>query len=193
MIRDDKQVYRTNQEIKASEIRLLGPDNKQIGVLKLTEALKKAEEAEADLVEIAPAAKPPVVRLIEIGKFKYELDKKKRKEKRGVRTSEVKEIRFTPFIAEGDFQTRIQRVKEFLGEGNKIRVVVKYKGRQMGQKSFGYDIIRRVLAEVGEVNIDMEPKFIGRHLTSVISPMSGKRVNEERRKDAKTKNKKDSN
>lgn len=171
--------YRINEQIRAPEVRLLGPDGKQIGVLKLNEALEKAKKEGVDLIEIAPMAKPPVAKIIELGKFKYELEKKRKREKRGSKTSEIKEIRFTPFIAEGDFATRLTRIKEFLGEGNKIRLVVKYKGSQMGQKSFGYDIIRRVKDSVGEVNTDMEPKFIGRHLTSVISPISKSTIKKE--------------
>ena len=124
-----------------------------------------------ELVEIAPKAKPPVVKIVDFGKFKYQQEKKLRKEKKKSKAIDLKEVRLSPFIGEHDFKTRLDRIKEFLLDKHKIRVVVKFKGRQMGSKKFGYDLLKKVLGEVGEnIVVDMEPKFIGRHLTMVISP-----------------------
>lgn len=163
--------WKVNNAIRAPEVRVIGADGKQIGVLKIQEALDKAREAGLDLVEIAPNANPPVAKIIHLGKLRYQEEKKLRKEKRGAKGGETKEIRFSPFIAEGDYQTKIERIKEFFGEKNKVRVVVKFGGRQMGSKEFGYNLIRRIISEFGEqVNVDMQPKFLGRHLTCVISP-----------------------
>lgn len=135
-------------------------------------ALSKAKEEGLDLVEVAPKAKPPVVKIVDIGKFKYRQEKKQRKQKKKAKTTELKEVRFSPFIGEHDFETRFERLKEFLDEGNKVKAVVKFKGRQMGSKEYGYKVTDKILDKVGRDNItlDMEPKFVGRHLTMVISP-----------------------
>lgn len=158
-------------------MRVIDAKGKQIGVLSLSEALEKAKKAELDLVEIAPRAKPPVAKIIDFGKFKYQEEKKLRKQRKGVRGGELKEVRFSPFIGEADFDTRIERIKEFLEEKDKVKLVVKFKGRQMGSKQFGYEVLKRVLKQFEEkVSIDMEPKFLGRHLVMVISPtVRGKR------------------
>lgn len=151
---------------------MLGDKGKQIGVVKIKEALAEARKAGLDLVEIAPNAKPPVVKLVELGKFKYEQDKKLQKQKRKAKASELKEVRFSPFIGDHDYDVRMEKIKEFLSESNKVRVVVVFKGRQMGSKKFGYKLIDKVMEELGDkVVMDMQPKFLGRHLATVISPV----------------------
>lgn len=176
-MKKSKQYWRTNKQIHAPEVRVIDEKDKQIGVLKLPDALKKAEKAKLDLVEIAPNAKPPVVKIIDFGKFRYQERKKSKLQKKNSKSSELKEIRFSPFIGEADYNTRLQKIKEFLKEKNKIRLVVKFKGRQMGSKKFGYDLLKRIITELaGEITIDMEPKFIGRHLTMVVSPTAKKSV-----------------
>ncbi len=162
--------WRVNEKIQADKLRVLASDDKQIGVLSKKEALAKAEKAGLDLVEIAPRAKPPVAKIIDFGKFKYQEGKKKNSTK--VKSSDIKEIRFSPFIGDADYQTRLGRIKGFLGEKHKIRAVVKFKGRQMGSKKFGYDLLGKLLGDLGDnVQVDMEPKFVGRHLIMVISPI----------------------
>ena len=168
-------------------MRLIGADGKQEGIIKLSDALKKAEGLKLDLVEIAPNAKPPVVKIVELGKFRYEQEKKLKKEKKKSKASELKEVRFSPFIADHDYETRIVKIREFLNESNKVRLVVVFKGRHMGSKQFGYQLFKKVLENFGNtVAVDMEPKFIGRHLTMTISPL--KKVKKE--ENAKTENKK---
>lgn len=187
-MKDKNFNYKVNQQISAVEVRVIGPDDKQIGVMKLKEALEKSEEKGLDLVEIAPKAKPPVVRIVELGKFRYEEEKKLKKQKKGAKTSELKEVRFSPFIAEQDYKTRLDRVNEFLDEGNKVRAVVKFKGRQMQSKKFGYNLFDRLLKDVtSEINIDMEPKFLGRHLTMVISPVKKTKKKKDYEKETKNK------
>jgi len=167
--------WRINQEIKEALIRVIGEDGKQIGLMSTAQALKIAQEKGKDLIEIAPKANPPVTKIMELGKFLYQEEKKKRKQKRETKSTEVKEVRFSPFIAEGDYNTRLNRVKEFLGEGNKVRLVVVFKGRQMKGKEFGYQLIGRIMTELdNKVVKDMEPKFLGRHLVTIISPLKGK-------------------
>ena len=165
--------WRINQEIRAPKVRVLDEKGKQIGILSVAEALEKAKQAGCDIVEIAPQAKPPVVKLIEFGKFRYQEEKKLKKEKKGAKPSDLKEIRFSPFIGEADYKTRFIRVKEFLEDGHKVRAVVKFKGRQMGSKQFGYNLLGKLVDDLGEgISIDMKPKFLGRHLVMVISPTS---------------------
>jgi translation initiation factor IF-3 len=162
--------------IHAPKVRVIGENGKQLGILTVEEALKKAREAKLDLVEIAPKAVPPVVKIIEFGKFKYLEEKKLKAQKKKTKSSETKEVRFSPFIGKADYDTRLTRTKEFLKEKNKVRMVVKFKGRQMGSKQFGYKLIERMLTDLGDsVTIDMNPKFVGRHLTTVISPINKSR------------------
>jgi len=206
-----KNIYwRTNEQIRAPEVRVIGSGGKQLGVIDINKALALAKKEGLDLVEIAPYAKPPVARIVDIGKFKYEELKKQKAQKKKTKASEQKEIRFSPFIGEADYNTRLIRIKEFLDDKSKIKVVVKFKGRQMGSKQFGYKLFERLLDDLkGRVGIDMSPKFLGRHLIMIISPIAGgtkkkekaspkpkakgnkketKKVTKETKKDAKTKN-----
>ncbi|OGM08796.1 translation initiation factor IF-3, partial [Candidatus Woesebacteria bacterium RBG_13_34_9] len=123
--------WRINEYIRSPELRVIGQDGKQIGVLKREDALEKAKNLELDLVEIAPLAKPPVAKIVNIGKFKYEQEKKARKEKKRSKSGDLKEIRFSPFIAEHDYYNRLKRVREFLEDKNKVRVVVVFTYKQL--------------------------------------------------------------
>lgn len=171
----DKRFWRTNEQIRAPEVRVIGEDGKQLGVMKIADALAQAKKKGVDLIEIAPMAKPPVAKIIEFGKFRYQEEKKQRRDGKKSKQGEVKEVRFSPFIAENDFKVRFERVKEFLEEKNKVRLVVVFKGPQMRKKEFGYQLLTKILALLGEgINVDMEPKFLGKHLMMVISPTSKK-------------------
>lgn len=182
-----KLIWKINNQIRAPEVRVIGSNGKQEGVLKIGDALKKAQEEGLDLVEIAPNAKPPVTKIVELGKFRYEQEKKLQKEKKKTKASELKEVRFSPFIADHDYRTRIEKIKEFLEESNKVRLVVVFKGRHMGSKDFGYKLFKKILDGFGNsVAIDMEPKFIGRHLIMTISPL--KKVKVEKSQSSKDKN-----
>lgn len=177
-------IWKINHQINAQEVRVLDDKGEQVGVMQLSDALKMAQEAQKDLVEIAPTAKPPVVKIIEFGKFKYREEKKIKKQK--AKSADLKEIRFSPFIGEADYQTRIGRTREFLANKHKVRIVVKFLGRQMGSKTYGYKLTQRILDEfAGKINLDMEPKFLGRHLTMVISPLSESKIKEKERNENK--------
>jgi len=176
--------WRVNEQIRAEKLRVIGPDGKQIGLLTKAEALEKSKKEGLDLIEIAPQAVPPVAKIINFGKFRYQEEKKRRLEAKRAKSAELKEIRFTPFIAENDYNIRLERIKEFLTEKNKVKAVVVFKGRQLGSKQFGYSLLKRVVEELGEsIVIDMEPKFVGRHLIMIISP-----VNRPKPKNAENKN-----
>lgn len=186
MVRDKR--WRTNKEIRAPEVRLIGEEDKQIGVLTIEEALEKAKEKGLDLVEIAPKAKPPVVKIVDFGKFLYREEKKLKKQKKGSKASGLKEVRFSPFIADNDYKTRLDRIEEFLRERNKVRITIKFKGRQMSAKKFGYELADRIMNDLGELaKIDQQPKFMGRHLIMTISPTNAAKP-KKKDKDAKDKN-----
>ena len=166
-----KLFWRVNENIRVPELRVIGADGKQLGVMKASEALEAAKKQGLTLVEIAPLAKPPVAKIVDFGKFRYAEEKKQRKESKKAKATELKEVRFSPFIAENDFQTRFGRVKEFLAEKNKVRLVVVFRGPQMRSKNFGYKLLERMVKELGETVVtDMQPKFLGKHLMMIISP-----------------------
>ena len=194
-----KLYWRTDYQIRASSLRVIGSDGKLIGVLTKEKALRKAKELGLTLVEIAPNAVPPVAKIVDFGKFRYSEEKKAREQSKKVKGGGVKEIRFSPFIAENDFNTRITRIKEFFEDKNKVRVVVVFRGPQMRVKHTGYEVINRIKAVFGDTVItDMEPKFLGKHLVTVISQTTKKApkveevkkivesVKEEKVQDAKT-------
>ena len=170
-----KTFWRTDYQIRASSLRVVGSDGKVMGVLGKDEAIKKAKEAGLTLVEIAPGVIPPVAKIVDFGKFRYAEEKKLRLQSKKVKGGEVKEIRFSPFIAENDFKIRVERIKEFFAGKNKVRVVVVFTGPQMRVKQVGYGVIEKINAEFGDgVATDMPPKFLGKHLVTVISPVTKK-------------------
>lgn len=167
--------WKVNEQIRAPEVRVIGKDGKQLGVMKIGEALNEAKKDGLTLVEIAGMAKPPVVKIVEFGKFRYQEEKKYKAQLKKSKVSELKEVRFSPFIAENDYNTRLRRVEEFLTEKNKVKLTVTFTGRQMGSKPFGYALLKRINQHFGEgISIDMEPKFLGRNLMTIISPVTKK-------------------
>lgn len=176
--RQKKSYWRTNQNIQAGELRVIGPDGKQLGVFSKLDALARAQEEGFDLIEIVPKAKPPVAKIMDFAKFRYQQDKKEReaalKEKRG---TEQKEIWLTPFMAEHDYEVRLNRVKEFLTDGSKVRIAVRFTGRQLAHREFGYEMCKRVTADTAEMSkLDGEPKFLGRQLMFTLSPVRGRKA-----------------
>lgn len=168
--------WRVNEHIYAKTLRVIDAEGKQLGVLAKEEALKKSKEAGLDLVEIAPNANPPVAKIINFGKFRYREEKKLREELKKQKAAELKEIRFSPFIAENDYQIRFKRVKEFIDDKNKVRLAVVFRRPQLGSKRFGYELLARIVKELGDgVGIDMQPKFLGKSLLMIISPVTKKK------------------
>ncbi len=152
-------------------MRVIGPDGKQIGVMGQSEALGKARDMGLDLVEIAPKANPPVAKIIDFTKFKYEQEKKTREERRKERKgTTIKEIWFTPLIGRGDYQVRLTRVREFLGEHEKVRVIVRPK-RRLPKTDPLYRVIERVIKDTEDLaRVEQEPKMLGRQLMALIAP-----------------------
>ena len=164
--------YRLNYQITAPQFRLIDEEGKQIGVITKEEALKKARLEEKDLVEIAPHAKPPVVKLINFKKFKYMEEKKKKAEKKKAKSGEIKEIRLSPFIGKHDLETRLNQGKEFLNGGNQLKVVVKFQGREITHKEFGFNVLNTFVNSVKDsAKIVREPHFEGRLLVATLAPI----------------------
>lgn len=165
-----KEFYRRNFQIRAPQVRVIDDEGKQIGVLSISEAQKKAQEAELDLVEIAPHAQPPVVKIIDFSKFLYQLKKKKQEEKKGAKTSETKQIRFGPFIGEHDLDIKIKKAKEFLSDGDKVKFAVRFTGRQMGHQEIGRGKLDMVIEKLGELaKIEREAHMEGRQMIMLVS------------------------
>jgi len=177
-----KVYYRINERIAAQNLRVLDNEGKQIGVLSKYEALEKARELGMDLVEVAPMAKPPVAKIIDFNKFLYQQAKKKQEEKRKAKVSETKEVRLGPFMNDHDLDVMIRRAKGFLEDGDKVKLVVKFIGRQITHPEFGQQILTKVLTALSSVSKkEREPRFEGKQLIVVISP-------ERNKKDEKEKN-----
>lgn len=170
--------YVTNERIRAEEMRLIDENGKQIGVISRAAALQMATEEEKDLVMIAEAANPPVVKLIELSKHKYREQQKKQEDKKSAKVSEIKELRLTPFIAAGDLQSRIERVREFLTDGDKVRFSMKFRGREVTKAEFGERVFRQIFDAVSELGrVEIEPKLVGKNMTAQLTPLpKGKKV-----------------
>lgn len=153
---------------------------KQIGVLKLNEALDKAREANCDLIEVAEHADPPVCKIINFKKFKYLESKKEQEGKKKSKKVELKEVRLTPFIAENDFNVRLRKAQKFLKEGNKVKISVRFHGRQMGKKDFGYEQIKKAIELLTDISEVSElPKFAGYQLETILTPVKKAVKNEQ--------------
>lgn len=167
-----KKYYRINQYIRAQSLRVIGEDGKQIGILPQDEALNLAREKGLDLVEIAPAANPPVAKIVNLKKFIYQEEKREREVKKKARGGELKGIRLSPFIAKADLEVRIRKAEQFLREGNKVRIAVRFMGRQLGKREFGYEVLKKVTETLANfARTEGEPKWFGRDLVLIISPV----------------------
>lgn len=162
--------YRLNDRIFARELRVVGPDGVALGILPRERAIHKAKELGLDLVEVAPTASPPVAKIVNFSKFKYEENKKEQQARRNIKEVELKELWFTPRIADNDLQTRLRRVDEFLGENNKVLLRVKFTNREMAHRyDYGPSVMNKIMSFLGErVVFDREPRFEGRSYTAII-------------------------
>jgi len=167
----NKKFYKINQYINAPTIRLLSDDGKQIGVVSLSEARQQSQETGLDLVEVNGNAVPPVVKLISFSKFKYQESKKLQAEKKGIKGGDLKEIQMSPFIGAGDYETRIKKSQKFLTTGNKIKLSIKFQGRQMNHQEFGHSLITKVKTDLQEFGTpEGEAKLIGKRLMLTFTP-----------------------
>lgn len=168
--------YRINQYIQATQVRVIGEDGKQIGVMPIFNAIQEAKKLGVDLVEIAPKAQPPVCKIIDFKKFKYQEAKREKESKKGQKGGNLKEVRLSPFIAKNDLEFRLKRVKEFLTEGNKVRLTVRFTGRQLAHKEFGQQVMERAIQGLGGITEpETKPKWLGKDFFVILTPDKGKK------------------
>jgi translation initiation factor IF-3 len=169
-IAQDKET-RINGDITASQIRLIGVDGEQLGIVSLSQALSMAEEAEIDLVEIAPQAAPPVCRLMDYGKFKYHESKKQHEARLKQKQVQVKEVKFRPGTDEGDYQVKLRNLIRFLEEGDKAKITLRFRGREITHQELGLALLKRVEADLQEhAVVEQFPKMEGRQMVMVLGP-----------------------
>ena len=162
---------RINERIRVPEVRLVGPSGEQVGIVRTDDARKLAYEADLDLVEVAPNAKPPVAKIMDYGKFKYEQDQKAREARKNQQQTVVKEQKFRPKIDEHDYQTKKGNVERFLEKGNKVKVTIMFRGREQARPELGYRLLERLAEDVGDLGVvESRPKQDGRNMTMVFGP-----------------------
>lgn len=160
-----------NGEINAPEVRLVGDDGEQLGIVKLQAALDAADEAGLDLVEIAPLAQPPVCKIMDFGKFKYQEQKKAHEARTKQKQVQVKEVKLRPGTDENDYQIKLRNLKRFLGEGDKAKVTLRFRGREMAHQEIGMRQLERIKADLEEIAVvEQMPKMEGRQMVMVIGP-----------------------
>ncbi|MFL2641102.1 MAG: translation initiation factor IF-3 [Thermodesulfobacteriota bacterium] len=174
-----KPLQRINTSIRAKEVRLIGLDGSQVGIVSIDEALKAARSSSTDLVEISPDAKPPVCKVMDYGKFLYDQKKQQASQKK-TKAQVLKEIKFRPNIGENDFNVKINRLKDFLADGHKVKIRLWFKGREIVHKSIGEELVAKIIDTVSESGeLDNEPKFEGKNLTLMVLPKKLKAVKKE--------------
>ncbi|WP_174774536.1 translation initiation factor IF-3 [Chromobacterium paludis] len=162
---------RINGEITAREIRLVGKEGEQIGIVSLREAMALAEENDVDLVEISPTAQPPVCKLMDYGKYKYEMSKKRHEAKQKQKQVQIKEIKFRPGTDDGDYNVKLRNLVRFLSEGDKAKVTLRFRGREMAHQDIGLALLKRVEADLAEVGtVEQFPRLEGRQMVMMIAP-----------------------
>lgn len=167
--RDQTKGLRINDEISAETVRLIGPDSQQLGIVSLKEALRLAEDYELDLVEIAPTAKPSVCKIIDYGKFRYELSKKEKDARKKQHTVHVKKIRMSPNIDDHDFQVKINMARKFIEEGNRVKATLFMRGRQVTRPELAEQVLLRIVSEMSDIaKADGTPKLEGRNNMSLL-------------------------
>ncbi|MCA9405211.1 MAG: translation initiation factor IF-3 [Candidatus Omnitrophica bacterium] len=166
---------RINERIKAPEVRVVGPESEQLGVVVLSRALDLAKEHNLDLVEIAPTAKPPVCKIMDYSKFKYDQEKKERKIRKNQRVTHLKQIRMKPRIDEHDYQIKLKNIQKFLAKKDKVKINMMFRGREMMHKDLGREILDRLVKDVAETGQpEKNPMMEGRVMSLVLAPKSEK-------------------
>ena len=170
-----KQVHELNEAISDKEIRLIGPAGEQLGIMAPAQALRIAEEQSLDLVKISPQASPPVCKLMNYGKFRFEQGKREKEARKNQHVVEIKEIRMSPGIDIGDFNTKLRNAQKFIADGNRVKVSVRFRGREMAHTDIGRDLLTRFAEQCAEVaNLDRPAKLEGRMMSIFLSPKTGK-------------------
>jgi translation initiation factor IF-3 len=167
----DQKKVNINEHIRASEVRVISDDGDQLGIMPLAEALKAAREAALDLVEVAPEAVPPVCRVMDFGRYKYQLSKKTAESRKKSSVIEVKEIKFRPKTGEHDYQFKLRNIQKFLAEKNKVKVSMMFRGREIAHADLGQSLLERVLKDMAETaQMEQTPKLEGRSMVMILIP-----------------------
>jgi len=173
--REDKHIVvekqnRLNEEIIVDNVRLIGKDGEQIGIVVTNEALNLADEAGLDLVEIVPNSEPPVCRIMDFGKFQFDQNKKKHAAKKKQKQIQIKEVKFRPGTEEGDYQVKLRNIVRFLSNGDKVKVTLRFRGREMAHQDLGLKMLQRIAGDIEEYGIvEQIPKLEGRQMVMVIA------------------------
>jgi len=167
--------YQINEDIIDKEVRLIGEDGAQLGIMPSSEALRIAIEKELDLVKIAPASNPPVCKVMDYGKYRFEQAKRDKEARRNQHIVEVKEIRMSPSIGANDFAVKLGHGQRFLDEGNRLKVTIRFRGREMAHTDIGEGLLKRFAEGCSEVgSVDKNPKLEGRHMSMFLTPKQAK-------------------
>ena len=170
-----KQVHELNEDIRDKGIRLIGSEGEQLGIMSPDEALRIADEQGLDLVKISPQATPPVCKLMNYGKFRFEQSKREKEAKKNQHVVEIKEIRMSPGIDVGDFNTKLKNAQKFIADGNRVKVSVRFRGREMAHTDIGKDLLDKFAEQCAETaNLDKGAKLEGRMMSIFLSPKTGK-------------------
>ncbi|MEC9267169.1 MAG: translation initiation factor IF-3 [Alphaproteobacteria bacterium] len=166
-----KEGPRVNEEITARQVRVIDDDGENHGVITVEEGIRIAEAAGLDLVEVSPNADPPVCKILDYGKFKYEQQKRKNEARKKQKTIEVKEIKFRPNIEQHDYEVKMRSLKKFIEEGDKVKVTLRFRGREMAHQELGLEVLQRVQAEMEEAaKVEQRPNMEGRQMIMVLAP-----------------------
>ncbi|MFK7839617.1 MAG: translation initiation factor IF-3 [Bdellovibrionales bacterium] len=166
---------RINEDILADEIRVVGADGEMAGVMSVSEGVKLARESGLDLVEVSPNASPPVCKILDFGKYKYEQQKKASEARKKQKTADVKEVKIRPGIEEHDYQVKMRNARKFLTNGDKVKVTMRFRGREMAHQDIGFNLLKRMIEELDDVGkVDLAPKMEGRQIIMVLSAESDK-------------------
>lgn len=160
---------RVNQQIRVPEVRLIDEEGQQVGVLQTRKALSLAEERGCDLVEISPNAEPPVCRLMDYGKFQFDLNKKKAVQKKKQKLIHIKEVKFRPATDIADYNVKLRKIVEFLERGDKVKVSLRFKGREVQHREIGMELLGRIQRDLSGIQVEQEPKMEGRQVTMVVA------------------------
>lgn len=164
-----------NENITYPQVRVIDQDGEQLGILTSEEALAKAQEAGLDLVEVSPNAEPPVCRIMDFGKFRFENSKQKQGAKKKQKRTQVKEIKFRPRTEIGDYKTKLNKLRKFLEDGDKTKVTMRFRGREFAHQDLGMDLLKRVVADLEDIsNVEQMPGMEGRQMVMVLGPKKGK-------------------
>jgi len=170
-IKNEKDKIVKNEEIPYNEVRVIDEDGKAIGVMSKSAAIELARTREMDLILVAPNTQPPVARILDYGKYKYEIAKREQKAKRNQKIIEVKEMKFRIGINEHDYQTKLKHIRRFIQEGNKVKVTVMFRGRELAFTEKGKEILDRIAKDISDIgNVEKEAKFEGRDMWMVVKP-----------------------